>query len=163
FVILDEAQNTTTEQMKMFLTRLGFGSKAVITGDRTQVDLPSGKASGMMDATHILQDVEGIRLCEFTDRDVVRHPLVQEVVRAYVQDGVRAYREKGRPSDPAWAAQREADAARNRGDLKVTADAYGRAVQLSKADDPQRPERLNLYMSALLKGKEYRACVQTGL
>ena len=84
-------------------------------------------------------------------------------LRAFVQDGVRAYREKGRPSDPAWAAQREADAARNRGDLKVTADAYGRAVQLSKADDPQRPERLNLYMSALLKGKEYRACVQTGL
>ena len=84
-------------------------------------------------------------------------------LRTFVQDGVRAYREKGRPSDPAWAAQREADAARNRGDLKVTADAYGRAVQLSKADDPQRPERLNLYMSALLKGKDYRTCVQTGL
>src|SRR3981189_267720 len=82
FVILDEAQNTTTEQMKMFLTRLGFGSKAVVTGDRTQVDLPSGKASGMMDATQILQDVEGIRFCEFNDRDVVRHPLVQEVGRA---------------------------------------------------------------------------------
>jgi len=91
FVILDEAQNTTTEQMKMFLTRLGFGSKAVITGDRTQVDLPSGKASGMMDATHILKDVEGIRFCEFTDRDVVRHPLVQEVVRAY--DAAQARRE----------------------------------------------------------------------
>jgi phosphate starvation-inducible PhoH-like protein len=91
FVILDEAQNTTTEQMKMFLTRLGFGSKAVITGDRTQVDLPSGKASGMMDATQILQDVEGIRFCEFNDRDVVRHPLVQEVVRAY--DAAQARRE----------------------------------------------------------------------
>jgi len=91
FVILDEAQNTTTEQMKMFLTRLGFGSKAVITGDRTQVDLPSGKASGMMDATHILKDVDGIRFCEFTDRDVVRHPLVQEVVRAY--DAAQARRE----------------------------------------------------------------------
>ncbi|TMA44214.1 MAG: PhoH family protein [Deltaproteobacteria bacterium] len=77
FVILDEAQNT--------------GSKAVITGDRTQVDLPSGKASGMMDATHILKDVEGIRFCEFTDRDVVRHPLVQEVVRAY--DAAQARRE----------------------------------------------------------------------
>jgi phosphate starvation-inducible PhoH-like protein len=83
FVILDEAQNTTTEQMKMFLTRLGFGSKAVITGDATQVDLPSGKASGMNEARLILRDVEGIRFCEFTDRDVVRHPLVQEVVRAY--------------------------------------------------------------------------------
>src|SRR5438309_255204 len=83
FVILDEAQNTTTEQMKMFLTRLGFGSKAVVTGDATQIDLPSGKASGMMDASQILKDIEGIRFCEFTDRDVVRHPLVQEVVRAY--------------------------------------------------------------------------------
>src|SRR5919197_6600255 len=91
FVILDEAQNTTTEQMKMFLTRLGFGSKAVLTGDRTQVDLPSGKASGMMDALQILKDVEGIRFCEFTDRDVVRHPLVQEVVRAY--DAAQARRE----------------------------------------------------------------------
>jgi len=83
FVILDEAQNTTTEQMKMFLTRLGFGSKAVITGDATQVDLPSGKASGMAEARLILGGVEGIRFCEFNDRDVVRHPLVQEVVRAY--------------------------------------------------------------------------------
>ncbi len=83
FVILDEAQNTTSEQMKMFLTRLGFGSKAVITGDATQIDLPSGKASGMNEARVILKDVEGIAFCEFTDRDVVRHPLVQEVVRAY--------------------------------------------------------------------------------
>jgi phosphate starvation-inducible PhoH-like protein len=83
FVILDEAQNTTTEQMKMFLTRLGFGSKAVITGDVTQIDLPAGKASGMIEARSILKDIEGIRFCEFTDRDVVRHPLVQEVVRAY--------------------------------------------------------------------------------
>ncbi|HUJ27740.1 MAG TPA: PhoH family protein [Myxococcales bacterium] len=83
FVILDEAQNTTTEQMKMFLTRLGFGSKAVITGDATQTDLPVGKQSGMLEAREILKDVEGIRFCEFTDRDVVRHPLVQEVVRAY--------------------------------------------------------------------------------
>jgi phosphate starvation-inducible PhoH-like protein len=83
FVILDEAQNTTTEQMKMFLTRLGFGSKAVVTGDLTQVDLPSGKASGMAEAKEVLSGVDGIRFCEFTDRDVVRHPLVQEVVRAY--------------------------------------------------------------------------------
>src|SRR5437660_1266974 len=91
FVILDEAQNTTTEQMKMFLTRLGFGSKAVTTGHRTQLALPSGKASGMMDALQILKDVEGIRFCEFTDKDVVRHPLVQEVVRAY--DAAQARRE----------------------------------------------------------------------
>jgi len=83
FVILDEAQNTTTEQMKMFLTRLGFGSKAVVTGDATQVDLPAGKASGLQEARTILGEVEGIKFCEFTDRDVVRHPLVQDVVRAY--------------------------------------------------------------------------------
>jgi phosphate starvation-inducible PhoH-like protein len=89
FVILDEAQNTTTEQMKMFLTRLGFGSKAVVTGDRTQIDLPVGKASGMNEAREILKDVEGIRFIEFTDRDVVRHPLVQEVVRAYEANAAR--------------------------------------------------------------------------
>ena len=84
-------------------------------------------------------------------------------MRAFVQDGDRAYREKGKAADPAWAAQRDGDAARNRGDLKATAEGYGRAVQLSKADDPQRPLRLNLYLSALLKTKGYRTCVQTGL
>jgi thiol-disulfide isomerase/thioredoxin len=84
-------------------------------------------------------------------------------LRAFVQEGVRAYREKGKPADPAWAAQREADAARNRGDLKATAAAYGRAVSLSKPDDPQRPERLNLYLSSLLRQKDYRTCVETGL
>ncbi len=83
FVILDEAQNTTTEQMKMFLTRLGFGSKAVVTGDATQVDLPENKKSGLTEAREILSEVEGIKFCQFTDVDVVRHPLVQEVVRAY--------------------------------------------------------------------------------
>src|SRR6058998_3274048 len=89
FVILDEAQNTTTEQMKMFLTRLGFGSKAVVTGDATQIDLPAGKPSGMNEAREILRDVEGIRFVEFSDRDVVRHPLVQEVVRAYEASAAR--------------------------------------------------------------------------
>ena len=83
FVILDEAQNTTSEQMKMFLTRLGFGSRAVVTGDLTQIDLPTGKASGMAEARHVLAGVEGIRFIQFSDKDVVRHPLVQEVVRAY--------------------------------------------------------------------------------
>jgi phosphate starvation-inducible protein PhoH and related proteins len=83
FIILDEAQNTTTEQMKMFLTRLGFGSKAVITGDITQVDLPLGKRSGLREARDTLQDVEGIAFIEFTDRDVVRHPLVSRIVTAY--------------------------------------------------------------------------------
>ncbi len=83
FVILDEAQNTTTEQMKMFLTRLGYGSKAVITGDVTQVDLPAGKASGLREAQHILRGIAGIRFVTFTERDVVRHPLVQEIIAAY--------------------------------------------------------------------------------
>jgi phosphate starvation-inducible PhoH-like protein len=83
FIILDEAQNTTPEQMKMFLTRLGFGSQAVITGDVTQVDLPEGKKSGLREARLILNNVEGIRFFDFTDRDVVRHPLVAKVVVAY--------------------------------------------------------------------------------
>ncbi|MGZ6060359.1 MAG: PhoH family protein [Myxococcaceae bacterium] len=83
FVILDEAQNTTVEQMKMFLTRLGYNSKAVITGDVTQVDLPTGKTSGLHHARSILKNVEGINISEFTEVDVVRHPLVQEVIRAY--------------------------------------------------------------------------------
>jgi phosphate starvation-inducible protein PhoH and related proteins len=83
FIILDEAQNTTAEQMKMFLTRLGYGSKAVVTGDVTQVDLPSGRPSGLLEAQKILRGVEGIEFCTFSEVDVVRHPLVQEVVRAY--------------------------------------------------------------------------------
>ncbi len=83
FVILDEAQNTTTEQMKMFLTRLGYGSKAVITGDVTQVDLPAGKLSGLKEARGILRNIPGIRFVDFTERDVVRHPLVQEIITAY--------------------------------------------------------------------------------
>ncbi|HXG59571.1 MAG TPA: PhoH family protein [Thermoanaerobaculia bacterium] len=83
FIILDEAQNTTPEQMKMFLTRLGFGSKAVITGDITQVDLPTGKKSGLREAKAILGGTEGIRFFEFNERDVVRHPLVSKIVSAY--------------------------------------------------------------------------------
>lgn len=83
FVILDEAQNTTIEQMKMFLTRLGFGSKAVITGDITQIDLPFAKPSGLVEAQKILGDVEGIDFIHFTESDVVRHPLVQKVVKAF--------------------------------------------------------------------------------
>jgi phosphate starvation-inducible PhoH-like protein len=80
---LDEAQNTTPEQMKMFLTRLGNGSKIVVTGDLTQTDLPSGKKSGLSAAVRILRDIEGIGLHEFTERDVVRHRLVQKIIMAY--------------------------------------------------------------------------------
>ncbi|MDD5168652.1 MAG: PhoH family protein [Syntrophales bacterium] len=83
FVILDEAQNTTSEQMKMFLTRLGFGSKAVITGDVTQIDLPSERLSGLVEAERILNKTSGIRFVHFSEIDVVRHPLVQDVIRAY--------------------------------------------------------------------------------
>ncbi|MFT3923434.1 MAG: PhoH family protein [Myxococcales bacterium] len=83
FVILDEAQNTTVDQMKMFLTRLGYDSKAVITGDVTQVDLPDGRKSGLSDAIRLLGNVEGIAINRFTDVDVVRHPLVQRIIRAY--------------------------------------------------------------------------------
>ncbi len=83
FIIMDEAQNTTIEQMKMFTTRLGMGSKAVITGDLTQIDLPNPKRSGLLDALNVLQGVEGIRFTHFEDGDVVRHTLVQRIVRAY--------------------------------------------------------------------------------
>jgi len=93
FIILDEAQNTTSEQMKMFLTRLGFGSKAVITGDITQVDLPAGRVSGLIEVRGILKDVPGIRFIHFTEEDVVRHELVQQIVRAY-----EAY--QAPPADP---------------------------------------------------------------
>src|ERR1700728_2888124 len=83
FIIMDEAQNTTMEQMKMFLTRLGNGSKAVITGDITQIDLPNPRKSGLVDAINVLEGVEGIKFCHFEDGDVVRHALVQRIVRAY--------------------------------------------------------------------------------
>jgi phosphate starvation-inducible PhoH-like protein len=83
FIILDEAQNTTKEQMKMFLTRLGFGSKVVITGDVTQIDLPSDKTSGLKDAVRVLEGIKDIAICRLTSADVVRHALVQEIINAY--------------------------------------------------------------------------------
>ena len=95
FVILDEAQNTTPEQMKMFLTRLGFGSKAVITGDVTQIDLPPDKTPGLVEAERILKNIEGIRFVHFSEIDVVRHPLVQDVIRAY--NHLDREKIKGRP------------------------------------------------------------------
>lgn len=89
FVIMDEAQNTTSEQMKMFLTRLGFNSKAVITGDITQIDLPLAKPSGLVEVQKVLHDIEGIQFVYFSDKDVVRHPLVQDVIKAYEKRGRR--------------------------------------------------------------------------
>ncbi len=91
FIILDEAQNTTSEQMKMFLTRIGFGSKAVITGDVTQVDLPTGKRSGLIEAERILSNLQGIEFVYFTDKDVVRHKLVQMIIKAYEEHGKKSH------------------------------------------------------------------------
>jgi phosphate starvation-inducible PhoH-like protein len=89
FVILDEAQNTTSEQMKMFVTRLGFNSKAVITGDVTQIDLPNAKRSGLIEAVDILQGVNGLAFVHFDESDVVRHHLVQRIIRAYDEHKTR--------------------------------------------------------------------------
>jgi len=99
FVILDEAQNTTPEQMKMFLTRLGFDSKAVVTGDITQIDLPTDRKSGLVDALQILDEVEEIGTMRFTEADVVRHPLVQSIIRAYERNGASRERDT-RDNDP---------------------------------------------------------------
>jgi phosphate starvation-inducible protein PhoH and related proteins len=90
FVILDEAQNTTSEQMKMFVTRLGFNSKAVITGDVTQIDLPNARRSGLLEAAEVLKNVEGLTFVRFDDTDVVRHHLVQRIIRAYDEHHNRA-------------------------------------------------------------------------
>ncbi|MCQ2478511.1 MAG: PhoH family protein, partial [Clostridia bacterium] len=87
FIILDEAQNTTSEQMKMFLTRLGFNSKAVVTGDVTQIDLPDGKRSGLKEAVKILRDIDDIAIIKLNEKDVVRHRLVQEIIKAYEKNG----------------------------------------------------------------------------
>lgn len=94
FIILDEAQNTTREQMKMFLTRLGDGSKMVVTGDVTQIDLPDGKKSGLNHAVEVLKDVDGIAIVNLTEKDVVRNPLVMSIVKAYDADGTRRHNEK---------------------------------------------------------------------
>ena len=95
FIILDEAQNTSREQMKMFLTRMGFGSKVVITGDITQIDLPAEKTSGLKEAVRVLRDVEGIGICALTEHDVVRHVMVQRIIKAYEDDEKRRT-EKGK-------------------------------------------------------------------
>jgi phosphate starvation-inducible PhoH-like protein len=91
FIILDEAQNTTKEQMKMFLTRLGFNSKMVITGDITQIDLPKGAKSGLKDSIKILRGIDDIAQCKFNEKDVVRHRLVQDIIKAYEKNEVKIY------------------------------------------------------------------------
>jgi len=110
FIILDESQNTTREQMKMFLTRIGFGSTAVITGDTTQVDLPRGTTSGLAQAMHVLKDVSGISMTLFSSSDVVRHPLVQRIVEAYDKFDVEVEAEKKARSEARLTAQAEQSA-----------------------------------------------------
>jgi phosphate starvation-inducible PhoH-like protein len=101
FIILDEAQNTTSEQMKMFLTRIGFNSKAVITGDITQIDLPPERMSGLIETKNILQGIEGIQFVYFSKQDVVRHKLVQEIIRAYEElDARKRSPRGGLPHEP---------------------------------------------------------------
>jgi phosphate starvation-inducible protein PhoH and related proteins len=106
FVILDEAQNTTSEQMKMFLTRLGFNSKAVITGDITQIDLPSGRRSGLVEAVEVVGKIGGIAFVYFNERDVVRHNLVQQIIKAYDEYGATP---NGRPAAPAASVDRSGE------------------------------------------------------
>jgi len=109
FVILDEAQNSTSEQMKMFLTRLGFNSKAVITGDITQIDLPSGRRSGLVEAVDVVGKIEGIAFIYFNERDVVRHNLVQQIIKAYDEfDSSQA----ARPAPPASQENGKTDSAK---------------------------------------------------
>lgn len=96
FIILDEAQNTSCEQMKMFLTRMGFGSKMVITGDATQIDLPADKLSGLKQAVWVLKGVEGVGICELNDQDVVRHVMVQRIIKAYQDYEDAKHRQKGK-------------------------------------------------------------------
>jgi phosphate starvation-inducible PhoH-like protein len=111
FVIFDEAQNSTSEQMKMFLTRLGFGSKAVITGDITQTDLPTGRRSGLADAESLLSGIDGIAFCRFSEDDVVRHPLVARIVRAYDQRDARMRAQEEAAKLEAGAAEEEPEEA----------------------------------------------------
>jgi phosphate starvation-inducible PhoH-like protein len=99
FVILDEAQNTTSEQMKMFLTRLGFNSKAVVTGDVTQIDLPAGRKSGLVEALEVTGRIEGIAFIKFDERDVVRHNLVQQIIKAYEEFGAGEARRNAPPEN----------------------------------------------------------------
>src|SRR4030088_2550159 len=108
FVILDEAQNTTSEQMKMFVTRLGFGSKAVITGDVTQIDLPNARRSGLLEAADVLKNVEGLTFAYFDDSDVVRHHLVQRIIRAYDEHKSRLAEQQLSLLEPKPVAQRPA-------------------------------------------------------
>ncbi len=127
FIVLDEAQNTTPEQMKMFLTRIGFGSKVCITGDVTQVDLPYGKKSGLLAATEILQDIDDIEICKFTNKDVVRHPLVQSIIKAYEKADKEKEKMERRES---YKEERRQRVDLNRGkQIYIQRDSNGRPIR----------------------------------
>jgi phosphate starvation-inducible PhoH-like protein len=132
FVILDEAQNTTSEQMKMFLTRLGFDSKAVVTGDITQIDLPTEKRSGLVEAIEILEGVEGIGFMAFSQEDVVRHTLVQSIIRAYER------RERSGGASAAQANARRAEGERSRIPSSPSSDPPAETASETRPADPRK-------------------------
>jgi phosphate starvation-inducible protein PhoH and related proteins len=134
FVILDEAQNTTSEQMKMFLTRLGFNSKAVVTGDITQIDLPSGRRSGLVEALEVVDRIEGVGFVHFNERDVVRHNLVQQIIRAYEEfEASQTTRGYGAPSSAKSKTK-------GNGKPDAPSDARGDAPTDARADQQNRAE-----------------------
>jgi phosphate starvation-inducible PhoH-like protein len=126
FIILDEAQNTTREQMKMFLTRIGHGTKAVVTGDPSQVDLPGGQRSGLAHALRVLQGVDGVAVCQFSEVDVMRHPLVAAIVAAYERDSRRRAEARATPETPGGPLP-GAQAAEHSGDLSPESGAESAA------------------------------------
>lgn len=134
FVILDEAQNTTSDQMRMFLTRLGYSSRAVVTGDVTQVDLPSGARSGLAEARDLLASVEGIAMCTFTEVDVVRHPLVQRIIVAYDRRDQEVAKQKEAEKEKARAAAAERAGGQN-------GSSVHNAESEAKPDGASEPER----------------------
>ena len=148
FIIMDEAQNTTKEQMKMFVTRMGNGSKAVITGDLTQIDLPNPKRSGLFEAMQVLEGVEGIGFCHFEDVDVVRHHLVQRIVRAYESYGRRSSRCRWNWAMRGWQLR-----ARDRGGGGSGAEADLEAANQGGAKRNVRDAVVFLSCSSFLAGR----------
>jgi phosphate starvation-inducible PhoH-like protein len=139
FVILDEAQNTTSEQMKMFVTRLGFNSKAVITGDITQIDLPNARRSGLLEAADVLKRVEGLAFVHFDEVDVVRHHLVQRIIRAYDEHKTRIAEQQvlslteGKSGEAKSAGVRGADAATDAEEKAPVRDEAGTKTASAEA------------------------------
>jgi len=132
FVILDEAQNTTPEQMKMFLTRLGYGSQAVITGDVTQIDLPAGTRSGLKEAQQILRGIDGIKFAYFSEKDVVRHRLVQDIITAY--ERAQAEREKYEEEKREFRRQRAQERRNDRRFWPDTRSEPARTTAMEQSD-----------------------------